>query len=488
MTDVLDIQDLAVTTADGLTIARCDRLAAGRGRVVAVVGPSGSGKTTLLRAIAGALPAGAGTPDGTLRVLGEDVVALGPAQLRQFRREHVGFVGQDPASRLNPRMKVHRLLTESAGRRDVDLDAVLGEVGLPTGRDLLRRRPGQLSGGQQRRVALARAFVREPDLLLLDEPTAGLDSSLRERLGELLRTRAEQHGTTIVLACHDLSLVDKLADEVVDLTEGHQRSPVTRSREPAGAAPEPTGGPELLQVRALHAWTGLRRRNQLLHGIDLSLPANDAVAVVGASGAGKTTLARAITGLHGPTRGSIRLGEQDLPLRADRRPRAQRRRIQLVPQDPLGTLNPTRRVGAALDRPLRMHQRVSGSELSTKVGELLTAVGLSAEYADRYPHELSGGQRQRVAVARALAAGPDVLVCDEVTSSLDADTAEEMMALLTGLRRQRELALVVISHEMPLIAQHTSSVVVLDDGCAVETGTTPEVLNSPNHPATSALT
>ena len=487
MTDVLDIQDLAVTTSDGQTIARCERLAAGRGRVVAVVGPSGSGKTTLLRALAGALPTGAAQPAGTLRVLGEDVFALGPAQLREFRRGRIGFVGQDPASRLNPRMKVRGLLTESAGRRDVDLDAVLSEVGLPTDQGLLRRRPGQLSGGQQRRVALARAFVRDPDLLLLDEPTAGLDSSLRDRLGELLRTRAEQRGTTIVLACHDLSLVDKLADEIVDLTEGHQRSPVTaRTREPA-AAPEPAGGTELLQVSELHAWTGLRRKRAVLHGIDLSLPAGDALAVVGASGAGKTTLARAVTGLHGPSRGRIRLGDEEIPLRADKRPRAQRRRIQLVPQDPLGTLNPTRRVGSALERPLRRHRR-DGGDLSTKVGELLTAVGLTTEFTDRYPHELSGGQRQRVAVARALAAEPEVLVCDEVTSSLDADTAEEIMALLTGLRRQRSLALVVISHEMPLVAQHTSNVVVLDEGRAVEAGATPEVLNSPNHPATSALT
>jgi peptide/nickel transport system ATP-binding protein len=487
VTDVLDIQDLAVTASDGRAIARCERLAAGRGRVVAVVGPSGSGKTTLLRALAGALPTGSPRPDGTARVLGEDVFALEPAQLRAFRRERIGFVGQDPASRLNPRMKVRELLIESAGRRDIDLDAALTEVGLPTDQGLLRRRPGQLSGGQQRRAALARAFIREPDLLLLDEPTAGLDSSLRERLGELLRTRAEQRGTTIVLACHDLSLVDKLADEIVDLTESNQRSPVTaRHRAPAAAA-ESTGGAELLQVSELHAWTGLRRKNPVLHGIELSLPAGDAVAVVGASGAGKTTLARAVAGLHTPVEGRVALDGDRIAPRAARRHRAHRRRIQLIPQDPLGTLNPSRTVGATLSRPLRLHRRARRRELPAMVADLLRTVGLSGDFGTRYPHELSGGQRQRVAIARALAADPDLLVCDEITASLDTATAEGVMELLSELRALRGMALVLISHDIPVIARHTGDVLVLDEGRLVEQGPTWEVLRAPRHPATEAL-
>lgn len=479
MTNILDILDLSISTADGHELTRCDRLTAGKGRIIGVVGPSGSGKTTLLRGIAGALPNGLPTVRGSLSVLGKDVLALPANELREFRRRHLGFVGQDPASRLNPRMRIRHLLAEATGHRQFSAQQILTDVGLPATEELLRRKPGQLSGGQQRRVALARALARRPDVLLLDEPTVGLDAALRERLCELLRDRSDG-GTTILLACHDMPLIEELADEVVDLgASAGVPEVLTEYRAPDA------GGEEILRVDGLSAWAYSRRRTPILHGVDLSLTGRGALAVVGVSGSGKTTLARAIAGLHKHIEGCLNLGDQLMPLRVERRSPAQRRRVQLIPQDPLGTLNPSRTVGATLSRPLRLYRRVSARELPVQITGLLDTVGLAEEFAERYPHELSGGQRQRVAIARALAADPDVLVCDEITSSLDASTTEDIMNVLGELRSRRDLALIVITHEIPLAIRHTNTVLVLEEGRVVQTGATSDVLRTLN-PASMA--
>jgi peptide/nickel transport system ATP-binding protein len=462
VTTVLDISALSISAPDGQELVRCDRLTAGAGQIIGIVGASGSGKTTLLRAIAGALPNGASDARGSLTVLGTDMLALPAGELRAFRRRHIGFVGQDPASRLNPRMRVRQLLAEVAPRDQSSARQVLADVGLPATDELLHRRPGQLSGGQQRRVALARALSRRPEVLLLDEPTTGLDAALREQLCELLRGRADQ-GTTILLACHDMPLIADLADQLVELgTRAGPSAPLTGDPVPDSS------GEEILRVQGLSAWADPRHHIPILHNIDLDLAVGGALAVIGASGSGKTTLARAITGLHRHVQGHITLSDRPMPWRAERRTPAQRRRIQLIPQDPLGTLNPSRTVGATLSRPLRLHRTVSAREVPAQVAELLDTVGLSPDFAERYPHELSGGQRQRVAIARALAADPDVLICDEITSALDAATAANIMRVLGELRGRRELALILITHDTPLAMLHTSTALVIGEGRLVE--------------------
>jgi peptide/nickel transport system ATP-binding protein len=477
VTNVLDVLDLSISTVDGLELTRCGRLTAKKGRIIGIVGPSGSGKTTLLRSVAGALPNGNPTVRGSLSVLGKQVLALPANELRKFRREHIGFVGQDPASRLNPRMRIRHLLAEATGNKQFGPEQILADVGLPATEELLRRKPGQLSGGQQRRVALARALVRRPDVLLLDEPTVGLDAALRDRLCGLLRDRAEQ-GTTILLACHDMPLIEELADEVIDLGARASVPEVLT----AHRAPD-AGGDEILRVDDLSAWVDSRRRIPILHGVDLRLTGRGTLAILGVSGSGKTTLARAITGLHKHIEGRITLGEAPMPLRVQRRGPAQRRRIQLIPQDPLGTLNPSRTVGATLSRPLRLYRKVSARELPTQITGLLDTVGLAEEFSERYPHELSGGQRQRVAIARALAADPDVLICDEITSSLDASTTEDVMNMLGELRSGRDLALIVITHDIPLAIRHTGTVLVLEEGRVVQAGATSVVLGRSHRPS-----
>jgi peptide/nickel transport system ATP-binding protein len=464
MSPVVDVRDLTVSDQVGRVVVAGMDLTVGRGQVVALVGPSGAGKTTMLRAVVGALPAALRQRSGSVHVLGRSVPDLSAEELRNLRRAQISFVGQDPASRLNPRMRVHRLLAEIAVRRDpAALDELLTEVRLPATADLLRRRPGQLSGGQQRRVALARALARGPVLLLLDEPTAGMDAALREEIGALLGELATRHELAIAMACHDEKLVDQIADSVVEFEHrGAARTTATATARTVTAAR--VGGPCVLSVRGLSAWIGKPGQQAIIRDVDLDLRAGSALAIVGSSGSGKTTLVRAIVGLHHPATGQLELAGAPLNLRGSRRPREQRRRIQLVPQDPLGTLNPSQRIGTAIARPLLLHRRATKADASRRVTELLAAVGLPTDFTERYPHELSGGQRQRVAIARAIAAEPDVLLCDEITSALDPQTTEAVMQLLTQLRTERGLGLLLISHNLPLVTAHTEATLLVQDG------------------------
>ncbi|WP_405466902.1 ATP-binding cassette domain-containing protein [Streptomyces jietaisiensis] len=483
------VSRLTVAARSGrLLLDRAD-LELAPGRVTAVVGPSGCGKTTLLRAVTGALPPDTERTTGTVTVLGQDPLALPAPALRTLRRHHLAYVGQDPGSGLNPRMSVRRLLAEvSANPSREAVRAQLAEVRLPVDGGLQDRRIGGLSGGQQRRVALARALARRPAVLLLDEPTAGLDPALRDAMAELLRHLAESHRIAIALSCHDTDLVARLADDVVHLTGPRPRKAPPVPRAGSGPARTPSDDPPTLTASGLHAaHTHRGRRVPVLHGIDIALAAGSSLGIVGASGSGKTTLLRTLVGLHRPSGGSVSLDGTGLAPAAHRRSREQRRRLQLVPQDPLGTLNPSRTVGTALRRPLLLHRRTGRAEAPARVLELLEQVGLPAAAADRHPHELSGGQRQRVSIARALAADPDVLFCDEVTSALDADTAVAVMDLLTDLRERRGLSLVLVSHDLRLVTDRTNAVIVMSEGHVVESGPTAQLFSSPTHPVTIAL-
>ncbi|MEV0339747.1 ATP-binding cassette domain-containing protein [Nocardia sp. NPDC050713] len=563
------------------------------GTVTALTGPSGSGKTTLMRALLGHLPPGAVLTAGTVTVAEQKVFALDPAELRHFRRTRITYVGQDPGSALNPLMRVRTLLAEVAqDRSESALVEALAAVGLSA--EHLRRRPAELSGGQQRRVALARALVRRSDVLVLDEPLAGLHGALRSEIGTLLGDLANR-GTTILLSGHDTAAIHAIADQVIEIgtpprrtaapdshadrhfppwptaapqtdagplcegiaeatnrtgsaahdggctarahadadttaadnetadadssarpdagtasaaaatgpnlpsADGSETGPdarpleastarpdaaATQSAEPETAALRDSQPPIALRASGISATIG---EHQVLADIDLALTAGSALAVVGASGAGKTTLARVIAGLRAAEGGSLLVADNPIEIGGKRRIGRGGNGIQLVPQNPMSALNPRRTVAQTLGRPLRRVARVRKSAAPQRITELLDAMELPAALAARYPHELSGGQRQRVALARALAAEPSVLICDEITSALDHATAASIMALLDRIRADRGTALLVITHDMNLVAGHCAELVVLDQGRIVESGRTAEVLANPVEQATHDL-
>ncbi|MFD3702914.1 ATP-binding cassette domain-containing protein [Nocardia sp. NPDC058658] len=474
------------------------------GTVTALTGASGAGKSTAMRALLGHLPAGA-RGEGTVLVEGRAVFALDAGALRKFRREHIAYVGQDPGSELNPLLRVRAVLAEAAPRSsDADRLAVLGQVGLdPTH---LRRRCARLSGGQQRRVALARAILRHPRLLVLDEPLAGLHGSLRTEIAQLISTLATENSTTVLLSGHDTEAINAIADTVIEVhppgerpssgqrdaalagrngDSGH-RSP---NSEPATAASPINDSPNTHEMIALRA-NGIDADaggHRVLDGIGFRLPAGVALAVVGPSGAGKTTLARVIAGLHADAVGSLEVGGAPVPVGRKRRIEVGANGIQLVTQNPRAALNPRRTVEQTLARPLRRIARVPRPEIPTRIADLLAAVDLPVDLATRHPHELSGGQRQRVALARALAADPAVLICDEITTALDTATATAIMSLLDRVRADRGTAVILISHDMTLVRGHCSDLLVLDHGRVVESGTPTTVFAAPSHQVTADL-
>ncbi|MFC5183672.1 ABC transporter ATP-binding protein [Actinomadura harenae] len=497
---VAAVSDLLIRLPEGPVLLPATTARIHAGRITALTGASGSGKTTLLRALVGDLPPGAAAT-GTIEVLGRTPHLLPAGELRRLRRTAVAYVGQDPGSALNPRMTARRLVAELATdpSRGQTL-RLLAECSLPADSGIADRRPTALSGGQQRRVALARALARDPEILLLDEPTAGLDATARDDIARLLRHLATGRNLAVVIATHDPHLVETCADHTIDLTRTRTRAdrgvptPRAASDRPTPAYTRPTKvdvRPGTVDTSGPPAGDGLaalgidaffqgrhRRRHPALSGVAFHAAPGSATAITGPSGSGKTTLLRVLAGLHPAHTGHLTLDGRPLAAHVRRRTREQQRRIQLVPQNPMAALNPRHTVAQQLTRPLRLHTDLPRSARADRIAELLDQVGLPAGHASRRPGELSGGQRQRVSIARALAAGPDILLCDEVTSALDTDTAADIMDLLTHLRAEHRTALVVVSHDHHLAARHTDTVHILGSGHITNTGPTASLLTS----------
>lgn len=464
------------------------------GEVTAVLGESGSGKTTLGLAARGEHRSGVRLR-GSVRLRGRELLGG-----ERGTAAPVGYLPQHPGSALNPVRRVGSVLDELAAAahpdragRDAAITAALAEARL-LDRALLRRHPHRLSGGQQQRVALAQALVTRPDLLVLDEPATGLDAVTKAEIAGTL-SRLSRTGPAILLLTHDLALARALADRIVVLHAGrivehgsadrvltepdHPRTHqllAAESRRP-GPRRRTAGGGPVLSAR------GLAKEGRL-EAVDLDVPPGRCVAVAGRSGAGKTTLARCLTGLTRPDRGRVWL--DGTPLAADirRRARPQRTRVQYVHQDARASFDEFRPVLAQVARSAR---GLGGAGARDAARRALSALGLDEGAVSRRPEGLSGGQLQRAALARALLARPAVLVCDEITSGQDVVTRSGLLDVLADTVLPTGTGVVLISHDLAALASIADEVLVLDAGRCVERGPAHEVLDRPRSELARAL-
>jgi peptide/nickel transport system ATP-binding protein len=474
------------------------------GEVTALVGPSGSGKTTLALALLGEATPGV-LLSGTVRVAGTRVVSdEGPTgTARGVRGRIVSYMPQHPAHALNPARRIGPVLTELArlhrpkGAAVAHAAEALRAAGLPDDRATRRRFPHQFSGGQRQRVALAQVLACGPRVLVLDEPSTGLDTVARLRLaGELSRLAGDGH--TLLLLSHDHDLVRAVATRAVLLDHGRvtttgptpQVLPPPPAPPPAPPPPLPRTGPKdsrsVLDARGLTAWLRHGGRGEVLHDVAVRVPEGGCTAVVGPSGSGKTVLARCLAGLHERHRGHLALRGEPLPVLRHRTTR-QLRGVQYVWQEVRSSFDERRTV---LEQVARTAVRLRGRtppEAERQARELWERLGLTREHTTRHAAALSGGELQRAALARALLAEPDVLICDEITTALDTVSTALVTAEITRLRAESDTAVLWIGHDLALVERLADDLVVLDTGRVVESGGSRTVLASPRSGTTRLL-
>ncbi len=567
------VQGLRVTTADGGRYLIDDvSLDLAAGEVLGVVGESGSGKTTLGLALLHHCRRGLRIGAGVVRIGGRDLCAEDARTLRELRGRLVCYVPQDPASALNPVLRIGTQLAECLPRERRNPAALLDlltAVKLPADPRFLESFPHQLSGGQLQRVAIAMAFANRPPLIVMDEPTTGLDVTTQAHVLETVRQLCNDHGVATLYVSHDIAVVAAIAQRVAVVYAGriveigptervlrHPAHPYTRAliravpdidegapvcgipgyppehgaqacrcsfaprcvlavdgcvqtvpalvtvepahevrclragdREsvPARKHVELRRSPDaqpLLAVDALRAFYGQR---EILHGVSFDIAAGECVGLVGESGSGKTTLARCLAGLQGEAGGSMLFRGEELSLDTRGRSAGMRQRIQYIFQNPYGSFNPRRSIGASLAVAVSQFENLTRDERQRKILLALNQVSLPAAIAERYPRDLSGGQRQRAAIARALIADPDLLICDEITSALDVSVQAVITELLCRLQHERGLALLFVTHNLAVVRGITQRIFVMQGGRLAEAGATEEVMSRPRSEETKRL-
>ncbi|MGK7870851.1 dipeptide ABC transporter ATP-binding protein [Falsiroseomonas sp. E2-1-a20] len=477
------------------------------GATLALVGESGSGKSLTALGIAGLEPPAARL-SGSLRIDGVEMLGAPERVWRALRGARIGMVFQEAMGSLNPSMRIgtqvaeaiaaHRRLPKAEIARRV-LNA-LAEVGLPEPHSKAAAFPHQLSGGQQQRVMIAMALAADPALLIADEPTTALDTTVQAQILALLVALQARRGLAMLFVSHDLAVVEGIAQQVAVMQHGRvvEAGPTaqvfaapshsctaallaSRPRAIKRASAVDAAAVPALAVRDLavvfrpHRVGGAKLR--AVDGVSFSIAPGEALGLVGESGSGKSTIARAAVGLVAPASGTIRVFGHD-PAESSGR-RAMARAVQMVFQDAAGSLNPRLTIAQILAEPLAVHALAPPTQRSARAQRLLEEVGLSALHLDRYPHQLSGGQRQRVAIARALAVDPRLLVCDEPVSALDMTVQAQVLDLLGRIRRERGLALLFIGHDLEAVGAVSERIAVMKEGRVVEIGAADDVLQRP---------
>jgi microcin C transport system ATP-binding protein len=521
---LLQIKNLSVAFGAGeREVLAVDRVSfdINRGETVALVGESGSGKSVTALSIMKLLPyPPAHHPSGTIHFKGQELLALPEHEIRKVRGNDITIIFQEPLTSLNPLHTLEKQLTEimllhqgitgaAARARIVEL---LDQVGIPDPESRLGSYPHQLSGGQRQRVMIAMALANEPDLLIADEPTTALDVTVQAQILKLLKEIQGRAGMAMLFITHDLGIVRKIADRVCVMKEGQivEQGPVKRVYETpehpytqalleAEPKPDPAPlkphAPIVVETKDLKVWFPIKRgvmRKTIGHikavdGVDVRVRKGETLGVVGESGSGKTTLGLAILRLISSDGPIVYMGHQLQGLKF-KEMRPFRRDMQIVFQDPYGSLSPRMSVSDIVEEGLWVHHpKLSVDEREQRVVRALTDVGLDPDTRFRYPHEFSGGQRQRIAVARAIVLEPTFVMLDEPTSALDMLIQSQIVDLLRDLQKQRDLTYLFISHDLRVVAALASRVVVMRGGKIVEEGPAEELFKNPKTPYTRAL-
>ena len=510
-----------------------------RGRVLALIGESGSGKTTIAMSALGYCKPGLKFAGGASLLGGTDVTKLTTKQLRAIRGERVAYLSQSAAAAFNPSLRITDQVTEapvlhgSKTKEEATAKALAlyRALELPDPENIGERFPHQVSGGQLQRLMATMALCGDPELLVLDEPTTALDVTTQIEVLRTFKKVVKQEGVAAIYVSHDLAVVAQIADYIVVLYNGevmeagatntilnHPLHPYTKrlieairpmpnltsettppshlnseTNPPSHLISPSKPPPPLLEAKGIDAMYGTARHGKLGQGIkvlknvSLAIGEGKSVAIIGESGSGKTTIARVFAGLLPTTTGKILLNGKPIAISLRDRKRSVLQKIQLVHQMADTALNPRHRVGDIIGRPLRLFFRMKDEAYDKRIAELLDMVELPAHFANRYPHHLSGGQKQRVNLARALAANPKIVLCDEVTSALDTIVAANVITLLKKLRRELGVSFVFISHDLSTVTDFADEIVVLYAGLVVEKGTASQVLAPPYHPYTRLL-
>ena len=483
-----------------------------KGEVLGLIGESGAGKSTVGLAAMGFTRDGCRISGGTVEFDGVDLVTASAAVKRNMLGKRIAYVAQSAAASFNP---AHRLIDQHTEaptqhrlrpRAESELDGIelYRRLRLPNPDHIGFRYPHQVSGGQLQRAMTAMAMSCRPDLIIFDEPTTALDVTTQIEVLAAIRDIVEQFDTAAIYITHDLAVVAQMANRIKVLLRGDEveeaetramlsapREDYTKSLWAVRSFQRPskpaisTGATPIVSLKDVSASYG---KSPVLFDVAFDIHAGRTVAVVGESGSGKSTTARCITGLLPPSQGHIEFNGEALPLDYRKRSKDQLRQVQMIYQMADTALNPRSSIGDIIGRPVQFYTGLTGSAKRKRVEELLAQIELEpGQYIDRLPSELSGGQKQRIGIARALAADPQFIICDEVTSALDQLVAEGILKLLAQLQDDLGLSYMFITHDLATVRAISDEVVVMKDGNVVEQGPKAEMFQPPHHPYTDLL-
>lgn len=471
-----------------------------RGEVMGLIGESGAGKSTLGLAAMGFAQPGCKIVSGTIKFDGKELTTASENEKRELWGSRIAYVAQSAAASFNP---AHRLIdqtiesTVKSGLRSLeeaqkDAKALYASLQLPDPDNIGDRYPHQVSGGQLQRMMTAMAMSSRPDLIIFDEPTTALDVTTQVEVLVAMRDIVERFNTAAIYITHDLAVVAQMADFIKVLRYGNEveeaetREMLTAPKEDytkslwsvrALTKPEETSEDIVIEIKNVDAaYSGSIK---VLHDVNIKLPRGRTVAVVGESGSGKSTTARVITGLLPPMNGEVLFNGEPLPKALKDRSKDQLQRIQMIYQMADTAMNPRQTISEIIGRPLEFYHGLKGRAKQDRILELLGLIELDETFYDRLPSELSGGQKQRVCIARALAAEPDVIICDEVTSALDQIVQEGILQLLLRLQSELGISYLFITHDIATVQAISDEIVVMYQGAVVEQGLKSEIMAPP---------